>query len=79
MDQQLLQHLREQSREIAPEYPRIAEDLEPWEHLWAITSSYQGTSAANCDCHRFIAYLAKKFSFDPLKTWKQFQKEVKNV
>ena len=52
--------LREKSREIAPDYPSIQNDLEPWEHLWAITSSYEGTSQANEDCHQFIRYLGAK-------------------
>lgn len=67
MDAFDIQHLRTKSREISPDYPNIQSDLQPWEHLWAITSAYEGTNLANEDMHKFCNYLMKKINEDPEK------------
>lgn len=55
----LREAIKEKAVKIAPDYPNIA-TCEPWEHLWAIESSYEGTSLANDDCHEFIDMLRQR-------------------
>lgn len=54
--------LREDAVEIATDYPKVAE-CDPWEQLYAIKSSYQGTKAANDDLHRVIRLLLKELGW----------------
>lgn len=51
--------IKEKAVKIAPDYPNVA-NCDPWEHLWAIDSSYEGTSLANDDCHELIDILRQK-------------------
>ena len=67
--------LREKSRAIAPDYPGINNDLEPWEHLWAITSSYEGCSMANDDMHKLVGMLCAKLNITPLEAWEEWKRE----
>lgn len=55
----LKEAIKEKAVKIAPDYPNVA-NCEPWEHLWAIDSSYEGTSLANDDCHELIDILRQK-------------------
>lgn len=65
--------VREKSREIAPDYPGIEKDLEIWEHFWAITSSYEGTSKANDDLHNFISFLVNKLGWTALEALEKYE------
>lgn len=47
--------LEQRAKELAPDYPFTQND--PYEHLWAITSSLEGVSMANDDCHKIIEIL----------------------
>lgn len=72
----IVELLREKSRLIAPEYPNIQDDLEPWEHLWAITASYEGTSLANDDLHAYIKFLLGHLGWtlpEGIEKYKTFQ------
>lgn len=55
----LCRAIKEKAVQIAHDYPEIGR-LSPYEHLWAITSSYEGTDAANKDCHLLIDHLREK-------------------
>ena len=68
----IIQLLREKSREIASDYPNIDKDLEPWEHLWAISSSYEGTKLANDDLHEFIKFLIGKLDITLIEALDEF-------
>lgn len=77
--QEFLQQLREESRKIAPDYPNISQDLSPYEHLWAITSSYEGTKLANEDCHRYIRFLLEQLGWTPLEGIERYQQAGHNL
>lgn len=71
---ELIAFIREKSRIIAPDFPRINEDLEISEHLWAITSSYEGTELANSDLHKFVNWLIEKFDCNREDVVNEFHK-----
>ena len=62
--QRFLTHLRERSREIAPDYPDIDRDLEPWEHLWAISASAEGSRMACDDWYKLMKLVIDRFGLD---------------
>ena len=73
----ILKSIKEKAITIAPDYPNIAES-EPWEQLWAIQTSCEGTSAANDDCHKVIAALQRRLGMsreDLLTLWQEIGKE----
>lgn len=51
-------HLKKRAKELEPDYPYTQED--PFEWLWAITSSLEGTRLANDDCHKEILRLREE-------------------
>lgn len=55
----LCQAIKEKAVQIAPDYPEVGK-LSPYEHLYAITSSYEGTDLANKDCHLLIDHLRER-------------------
>lgn len=55
--------IREKAIKIANDYPNI-ETCSIWECLYAIESSYEGTSLANDDCHKFLRYFKDKLNLD---------------
>jgi len=75
----LVQLIRKKSRGITPDYPSIQSNMDPWEHMWAITSSYEGTkSSLACeDLHKFIDFLLQKFNLsrkEALELWEKRDK-----
>lgn len=81
MDEQFLSLLRERSRELCPDYPNIQKDLEPWEHLRALTASLEGTILANEDCHKFINHLRSKLGWTKeqvVEDWLKMKAEERN-
>lgn len=75
-DDFIVSHLRKRSRELCPDYPGIQNDLDPWEHLWALTSYLEGTSLANDDCHEVIKFLCAKLHMTPIEAWEMYKKEM---
>lgn len=66
------QHLKEKARTMVPDYPFTRDD--PWEDLWAITSSLEGITMANNDCHKMIRLLVNKLGLstdDYLRLFKE--------
>lgn len=61
---QLTKLLRERARELCPDYPGIETCEEPFTHLWALTSSLEGTVLACGDLHQRIAELERQLSVD---------------
>lgn len=51
----IVEQLRLKARELCPDYPY--KHNTPFEDLWAITSSLEGTRLANGDCHKKIEEL----------------------
>lgn len=49
----VMDSIKEKAFLIAPDYPNI-ETCKPWEQLYAIASSYKGTSLANDDLHKLL-------------------------
>lgn len=52
-------YIRKKAVKIADDYPDI-KTCPIWECLYAIESSYDGTSLANDDCHKFLRYFKDK-------------------
>lgn len=48
------QHLKERAMELEPDYP-YTEKSDPFDWLWALTSSLEGTRLANDDVHKLWA------------------------
>jgi len=74
----LAERIREIALDIAPDYPRIG-DVEPWEHLYAIESSYTGTDAANGDLYKLITMMQEKLGWTSLEVvefWEQSKAAV---
>ena len=63
----LVNLIRQRSREIAPDYPNINTDLKPSEHLWAISETCEGVKLANDDCHEFIAFLLNNLGWSQME------------
>lgn len=60
----IIERLSKMAQEIASDYPCI-ESCEPWEQLYAIQSTYEGTVKANEDLHRIIYELCQRFGISP--------------
>ena len=57
----LVRSIKEKAIKIAYDYPNI-ENCEPWEQLYAISSTYEGTNLANDECHKLIDFLRQKLN-----------------
>jgi hypothetical protein len=57
--QEIKHALKERARELCPDYPNVDRELGEHEYLWAITTSLEGTRAANDDLHELIAELQR--------------------
>ena len=64
--ERFLAFLKETAKRIAPDYPGINE-AEPWECLWAITASYEGTLSANRGLHKVLNGLRQRFNLEPIE------------
>ncbi len=68
-------HLRQRSKELCPDYP-WSEEPDPFECLYAITSSIEGTNMANEDCHKLIKILGGKLGLSAEQVydlWKEME------
>jgi hypothetical protein len=69
----VLKSLKEKATDIAPDYPNIAE-CEPYEQLYAIQASCEGTSTANDARHKVIDVLRQRLGMSKdelLALWKE--------
>jgi hypothetical protein len=60
--ERVTRHLQHKARELCPDYPNIATCEDPFEHLWALTSAYEGTCLACEDLHKRIHELEELVS-----------------
>lgn len=71
------EHLKEKAVALAPDYPNVS-NVNHWEHLWALTSSLEGTDGANQDCHKIIDKLRERLGMskmDVVELWDELKKE----
>lgn len=74
--------LHDKAKEISPDYPGIESSYDPYDQLWAITSSYEGTAAANDECHKLIDVMREKLGWtkeELVDKWKELVKEKSNA
>jgi hypothetical protein len=74
---QLTEIIRQKSREFAPEYPGIKDDMPVFEHLWAITSSLEGTNKANDDWHDFFDFVVNYTGLNKIDLIKLYEDHKK--
>ena len=68
-----IKHLEQRAKELAPDYPYLQND--EYEYLWALTSSLEGTRAANKDLHKAIKFLLERSNMTPLEFVTLWEKE----
>lgn len=70
--------LKERSHTLNPDFPwREDNEGDPFDMLWSLTATIEGTNAANTDLHELINFLSVKYNFHVQNEWRQFAKSDK--
>jgi hypothetical protein len=73
-----VQHLERCAKRLCPDYPWSDKD-DAFDYLWALTSSIEGTNAANKDCHGFIEVLRKRLGMSKDELFELWVKEKDSI